>query len=1118
MRKLSRKGSGLFSSGAERKMIRKGSATKRDIEAFDSDFLKEDVSGIPIMNGALKKMSRKGRWQVRYFRVNSNYFMYSKSVEMSEVRCVHDVCMFEGCEVVGRFGHFNISFKESKSIEPMMHLKANNLEEAENWVDNLLMRKNYFESRLQNANGNGKLSGKAYNIIERYETISDSGDRFKQYADRFRNSFQQPHIITIEKKIGVLQPFLDELLDTFSVCLIEHKRPEVLLDHFSSACPQITFALDNCLSSDADIEAHEALKLIIFISNLKALLLDVKTSATMQQFSAKTNDPKIKLTEYVSNYERMLESCTHAYILSAGGDLMKMSLNIATFVLQNPNKAIQSKPNGIVFSTGARDLLGLVHQYIKLSKQASNYKALCAEVLYMIRDPICAFIHAMDLRVAQVRHLLLNSHPGESLLFLCVVINDSTLIRDSVEGLAEEHMEELEVDFKCSRLSEKLYVMVNESLEHIDIMTNKSIRLSAFQMMRVLFDDLDSAFKNLFSTDITLDDSDLTLEPELETVFSTLDDYFEDICQRINVDSFIWLLGYCANRALSAFVEKWIDTYTETSSKGWRVAKKKFFGHSRVKACHRLEKGLETILKFFDTTGESRGKKVYRGLERTFSNQVSFSNFVLDVAFRVPLSSLVSQVLSPTLQIFKLQKSAIAHIYALFLMLTLVRDFEKATLEWKAAFPDAFHGDDQHFEFPYSRKTLLRKSIRDLPYKVEELQNSLNDDAINLATMFSRLPTTKEMDLRNRGTKEQEILVGDQAEAALDIVKVDNERIIYLGVFTGRVTALSQIQHDVTIANSKSKHSLKRAASNIITSLKVKNLGITQTRESSSSMDKSHDRLASSDSNERRRAAVNQARELFASHAITKGEYLELMQCFDQYLPCSHISHDVVKAQKLWLRKCLSSHFSEFSKISETMQDSLVNCMRMEIHCGGKPIMKQGEYGNFMMVIGTGYFNVIVRKNAVLNNGGSISGNLSLSIATLGPGSVCGELSLLFETRRNATVILSSGEKKAVIWCISKVDFDRAMASGTEAELALLRDQFAADPRFRHHISKSINNDKSISIKLKKLIGQKQQAGKRSSLIAKPGEFHESDDTLDAPDLETIRSLHENDNALLALA
>ena len=41
---------------------------------------------------------------------------------------------------------------------------------------------------------------------------------------------------------------------------------------------------------------------------------------------------------------------------------------------------------------------------------------------------------------------------------------------------------------------------------------------------------------------------------------------------------------------------------------------------------------------------------------------------------------------------------------------------------------------------------------------------------------MSRLPTSKEMKRRDSGKKSQEILIGDQAEAALDVVRFDQRK------------------------------------------------------------------------------------------------------------------------------------------------------------------------------------------------------------------------------------------------------------------------------------------------------------------------------------------------------
>jgi CRP-like cAMP-binding protein len=318
-------------------------------------------------------------------------------------------------------------------------------------------------------------------------------------------------------------------------------------------------------------------------------------------------------------------------------------------------------------------------------------------------------------------------------------------------------------------------------------------------------------------------------------------------------------------------------------------------------------------------------------------------------------------------------------------------------------------------------------------------------------------------------------------------------------------------------------------------------------------------------------AVVNQAKTLLATGAITANEYTELVNTFDRHLGSSATSspsaspspsssnpssggggafaaykREVLpkaaasrqgatvlldpeakaEAQRTWLAHALGSHFSAFYKLGKETQDALVGAMEMKIHRaeGGRALMVQGEEGDKMFVIGTGNFDVLVSGNtssiAKPDAFGEISGELSVAVATLGPGSVCGEIGLLFSSPRNATISLQKEFSTATLYCISRDSFNTAMGKSSKADvLALLKKQFASDPKSRRHggggqqIASSEKKSSAEQEKQRRLPDENS----RRNRIATPGNLAISDDSVEAPNFAMARSLQESDAALLAL-
>lgn len=94
---------------------------------------------------------------------------------------------------------------------------------------------------------------------------------------------------------------------------------------------------------------------------------------------------------------------------------------------------------------------------------------------------------------------------------------------------------------------------------------------------------------------------------------------------------------------------------------------------------------------------------------------------------------------------------------------------------WKAAYPD----QARKHSFPYTRYSLLLQCYEALsahPFvaagqgdslsgTLDRLTGRLETQSKTLQDTLRRLPSAKEMKVRNDGKKSQEILIGDQAQA-----------------------------------------------------------------------------------------------------------------------------------------------------------------------------------------------------------------------------------------------------------------------------------------------------------------------------------------------------------------
>ena len=148
-----------------------------------------DRSKLPVLEGRLKKQSRKGNWQTRYFRTTNHFLTYYKTKKYNKICCCHDICKAVEIDATGRFGYFDLEFPDS-----IVSLKADNLTEAETWVENLKARAKLFSSQSQRAALSKDADGEGPN--DDHRSILIEGMLQKKSPSRFRGWQSRYFILT----------------------------------------------------------------------------------------------------------------------------------------------------------------------------------------------------------------------------------------------------------------------------------------------------------------------------------------------------------------------------------------------------------------------------------------------------------------------------------------------------------------------------------------------------------------------------------------------------------------------------------------------------------------------------------------------------------------------------------------------------------------------------------------------------------------------------------------------------------------------------------------------------------------------------------------------------------
>ncbi|KAL9054674.1 MAG: hypothetical protein Q9162_004040 [Coniocarpon cinnabarinum] len=125
--------------------------------------------------------------------------------------------------------------------------------------------------------------------------------------------------------------------------------------------------------------------------------------------------------------------------------------------------------------------------------------------------------------------------------------------------------------------------------------------------------------------------------------------------------------------------------------------------------------------------------------------------------------------------------------------------------------------------------------------------------------------------------------------------------------------------------------------------------------------------------------------------------------------------------QKERLRNAISPNFL-FSNLEEAQLNQLLNALQEKpIPAKGIKVINQGESGDYFYVVEKGSFDVHINKSGHLEPGTEGMGD---RVASIGAGGSFGELALMYNTPRAATVISS---EPSTIWQLDRVTFRRIL-------------------------------------------------------------------------------------------
>jgi len=132
--------------------------------------------------------------------------------------------------------------------------------------------------------------------------------------------------------------------------------------------------------------------------------------------------------------------------------------------------------------------------------------------------------------------------------------------------------------------------------------------------------------------------------------------------------------------------------------------------------------------------------------------------------------------------------------------------------------------------------------------------------------------------------------------------------------------------------------------------------------------------------------------------------------------------HQKSEEQKERIRTAVKNNFL-FSHLASEQEEQILGALfEKPIPAKGIKVISQGDVGDNFYIVETGQFDVYINKAGSVQPG--VDGN-GEKVATVGPGGSFGELALMYNAPRAATVV--STQDKSLLWALDRVTFKRIL-------------------------------------------------------------------------------------------
>ncbi|KAF2087654.1 camp-dependent protein kinase A regulatory subunit [Saccharata proteae CBS 121410] len=131
--------------------------------------------------------------------------------------------------------------------------------------------------------------------------------------------------------------------------------------------------------------------------------------------------------------------------------------------------------------------------------------------------------------------------------------------------------------------------------------------------------------------------------------------------------------------------------------------------------------------------------------------------------------------------------------------------------------------------------------------------------------------------------------------------------------------------------------------------------------------------------------------------------------------------HTKTSDQQARLKAAVSGNFL-FSHLDDEQSSQVLGALQEKpIPSKGIKVITQGDVGDYFYVVESGSFDIFVNKSGKLENG---PGGEGQRVGSVGPGGSFGELALMYNAPRAATV---TSNKPSTLWALDRVTFRRIL-------------------------------------------------------------------------------------------